>query len=67
MSHRVVSIKAELPLTPNQHEWLMGLIKDGVAANMEVYFEEGKFWIEFGDPRGGILPQNPVKIAPAKD
>lgn len=63
----VTSIKVEIPLTPNQHEFLMSLVNKGIAADMDVYFEEGKFYADISDPRKNVIHEIEPKIVPAKE
>ena len=63
----VSSIKVEIALTPHQHDWLMALVKQGIAADMDVYFEEDRFYAEITNPNKSIIHETEPKIAPAKD
>ena len=63
----VASIRVEIPLTPTQHEWLMSLVNRGIAADMDTYFEEGKFYAEIANPGHQSLCEPEPQIARPKD
>jgi hypothetical protein len=60
-------IKIEIALTTAQHEWLMDLIQQGVAADIDVYFEEGKFFADIANPHSRMVRQIEPEIARPKN
>ena len=63
----IQGIKIEIALTTAQHEWLMDLVNRGIAADMDVYFEEGKFFADISNPHANMVPKTEPEIARPKN